>query len=74
MRKVSRLKAGGYLISTASVILLGCVSWQSAASEPALLASLLLGMVLSIVGMEMRWRSHRLEQTQDAQGTDCGQG
>lgn len=64
MRLVSDLKGVGYLTSTASVLLLGAVSWQSAAKEPLLLACLLAGILLSFAGMMLRWRSHRLEQKQ----------
>lgn len=64
MKLVSDLKGGGYLISTASVALLGAVSWKSAAHEPLMLACLVLGMLLSIAGMMLRWRSHRLDQKQ----------
>ena len=62
MRLVSDLKGAGYLISTASVLLLGAVSWKSAIEDRRLFLALLAGMSLSIVGMMLRWRSHRLEQ------------
>jgi len=62
MRLVSDLKGAGYLISTASVVLLGIVTWQSASERPLLLVCLILGMLLSVGGMMLRWRSHRLEQ------------
>lgn len=64
MRLVSDLKGGGYLTSTASVALLGAVSWKSASEEPWMLACLVFGMALSILGMMLRWRSHRIEQHQ----------
>lgn len=67
MRLVSDLKGAGYLTSTASVLLLGAVSWQAASERPLLLACLLLGMLLSVVGMMLRWRSHRLEQKEKDQ-------
>jgi hypothetical protein len=62
MRLVSDLKGAGYLTSTASVALLGAVSWKSASENGWLLAGLVLGMALSVAGMMLRWRSHRLEQ------------
>jgi len=62
MRKVSDLKGAGYLTSTASVGLLGAVSWKAASQDLWLTICLILGVVLSVVGMMLRWRSHRLEQ------------
>jgi hypothetical protein len=64
MKKPSRLKRRGYLASTLSVSLLGFVSWKSASADFVLLICLVAGMLLSVVGMELRWRSHRLEQAQ----------
>lgn len=61
MNPISRLKAAGYFISGASVLLLGAVSWKSAAEEPLLFVCLLAGMASSLAGMELRWRSHRRE-------------
>jgi len=60
------LKGLGYLVSTFSVILLGILSWKSASEHPLLLACLILGMLSSIMGMGLRWMSHRLEQKQKA--------
>ena len=62
MRKTSRLKGAGYLTSMVSAILLGAVAWKSAAREPVMLACLIGGILASLVGMELRWRSHRVEQ------------
>ena len=68
MRKVSALKGAGYLTSTASVVLLAIVAYESASEEPLLLACLIAGVVTSILGMCLRWRSHRIEQhDQDAE-------
>ena len=53
------LKGAGYLVSAGSVLLLGAVSWSSASRQPWLLAALVAGMALSIVGMALRWISHR---------------
>ena len=68
MRKVSDLKGGGYLVSAVSVVLLAIPACKSASDEPLMLTALLLGATLSIVGMALRWRSHRLDQKKkDAQ-------
>ena len=67
MRLVSDLKGAGYLVSTGSVVLLGAVSWKSAAKDPPMLTCLVLGMLLSVVGMMLRWRSHRLDQKEKEQ-------
>jgi hypothetical protein len=67
MRRVSDLKGAGYLTSTASVALLGAVSWKSAMASPWLTVCLVLGLLLSITGMMLRWRSHRLDQKEKEQ-------
>ena len=67
MNEVSRLKGGGYLTSTLSVVLLGVPAMKSAMEEPAMLLSLLAGMGLSVVGMALRWRSHRVERRQQGE-------
>lgn len=63
MRKSSRLKGSGYLVSSVSVALLGIPALKSAQDEPLMLLVLISGMALSIVGMALRWRSHRVEAT-----------
>jgi hypothetical protein len=72
MRLVSDLKGAGYLASTGSVALLGVVAWKSASQDPWLLACLGLGMLFSIVGMMLRWRSHRLDQLEKDLGESGG--
>ena len=62
MRTVSEIKGAGYLSSMFSVILLSIPALKSASEDQALLACLLGGVLLSIIGMGMRWRSHRMEQ------------
>ncbi|MEP6870078.1 MAG: hypothetical protein ABJA20_16375 [Novosphingobium sp.] len=62
MRLVSRVKGGGYLVSTISVFLLAIPGWKSASENPAMMAAMIAGIVLSIGGMALRWHSHRLEQ------------
>jgi hypothetical protein len=64
---VSDLKGAGYLTSTASVMLLGAASWKTASQSPAMLIFLILGMLLSVAGMLLRWRSHRMDQKQHDQ-------
>jgi hypothetical protein len=54
----------GYVISTISVLLLGAVAWKTAAEDPWLMAALILGMLLSVVGMVIRWRAHDKEKKQ----------
>jgi len=68
MKTISRLKGGGYLSSTASVILLAIPAFKSASESKALLICLLLGMATSIAGMALRWRSHRREQREKDAG------
>jgi hypothetical protein len=56
------LKGIGYLISSVSVILLGIVAWPGP-GEPAWHAvAVLVGMVLSILGMGVRFLSHRKDR------------
>jgi hypothetical protein len=56
------VKTLGYLVSTASVLLLGVVSWKSTQSEPLLRICLCAGMGASILGMILRWASYQLEK------------
>lgn len=65
MRGSSRLKGGGYLVSTVSVLLLGVPALKSALEDVRMLACLLVGMALSIFGMSLRWLSHRREVQED---------
>jgi membrane protein DedA with SNARE-associated domain len=58
----SLFKGLGYLVSTISVVLLGIVAWKSASEDPWLLACLIAGMAASVLGMALRWISHRIEQ------------
>ncbi len=53
------MKGVGYIISTASVVLLGLVAWPGP-DEPQWKAGVLIaGMVASIIGMGVRYASHR---------------
>lgn len=69
----SSIKSLGYLVSTASVGLLGIVSWKSASSDSVLMACLIGGMATSIMGMALRWLSYRLEKKPGA-STDHTKG
>lgn len=56
------LKGLGYLISSGSVIFLGIVAWPGP-TEPAWHAvAVLFGMVLSILGMGVRFMSHQQDR------------
>ncbi|HET9628099.1 MAG TPA: hypothetical protein VFP14_01310 [Novosphingobium sp.] len=70
MDRVSRLKGGGYLTSTISVVLLGIPAMKSAMESPMMLASLLAGMSLSVAGMALRWRSQRLQVRKERRERD----
>jgi hypothetical protein len=58
----SRLKGGGYLVSTVSVFLLAIPGLKAAMEDPIFFACLGAGTLTSVGGMFLRWRSHRLEQ------------
>jgi hypothetical protein len=62
LSRVSRLKGGGYLVSTLSVFLLAIPGLKAALEQPLFAVCLAAGIVTSIGGMLLRWRSHRLEQ------------
>jgi len=62
------LKSLGYLISTASVLMLGAVSWKSASANPLMLACLIGGMAASIIGMALRWSSYVIEKHRGGSG------
>jgi hypothetical protein len=59
---VSALKGIGYFVSTISVILLGIVALEGAKEKPLLLACLIAGMAASVLGMTLRWWSHRRDR------------
>lgn len=56
------IKSVGYAVSTASVILLGYVSWQNASLHPLMRICLILGMATSGIGMFLRWLSYVIEE------------
>ena len=68
MSLISDLKGIGYLVSTASVALLGAVAWDSAARDPQMLACLVAGVLLAVAGMVLRWYSHRLQRKEQNRG------
>jgi hypothetical protein len=57
------LKGLGYLISSVSVILLGVVAWPGPDEPNWHAVAVLLGMVLSILGMAVRFMSHQQDRT-----------
>jgi hypothetical protein len=58
----SLFKGMGYLVSTFSVVLLGIVAWQGASENRLLMLCLAAGMATSVLGMTLRWISHRIDQ------------
>ena len=62
LSQVSRLKGSGYLVSTVSVLLLAIPGLKAAMEVPIFFLCLALGVLTSVGGMFLRWRSHRLEQ------------
>ena len=55
-------KGLGYLVSIASVFLLGAVAWPKAGEPSWHLLVLVLGMMTSIIGMACRYKAHRDQQ------------
>jgi len=66
MKQLSVWKGAGYLTSTLSVILLGVVSLKAASESAALMACLIGGALTSVLGMCLRWHSHRMAQREKA--------
>jgi membrane protein DedA with SNARE-associated domain len=58
-----QVKELGYLLSITSVLLIGYAAADSLWQKPVLLMSLLSGIVLSIVGMALRWLDHKRDQS-----------
>ena len=56
------LKGLGYFISTVSVLLLGTVAWPKPEDPQWKAIVLAAGMAASIVGMGVRWLSHRKDR------------
>ena len=57
-------KTLGYMISSASVVLLALPAWKSATEHPFLPFALMAGMTTSILGMLLRWLAYVHEQKQ----------
>jgi hypothetical protein len=55
------IKTVGYLVSTASVALLGAAAYPGA-EKAGLTALLFAGMAASIAGMALRWLSYEVEE------------
>lgn len=64
------MKGYGYLVSIVSVLLLMIPPLKSAKEDPLVLACLLGGAVLSIVGMYMRWLADRKTQRRISRARD----
>jgi hypothetical protein len=56
------LKGLGYLISTISVLFLGIVAWPKPAEPQWRAWAVAIGMATSIVGMGVRFASHRKDR------------
>jgi hypothetical protein len=60
--KANVLKTLGYLVSTASVVLLGIVAWFATRDHETLRWCLVGGMLASMAGMFLRWLSYQEEK------------
>jgi hypothetical protein len=56
------MKGLGYLISTLSVLMLGAVAWPKPGDPPYMMWLVIGGMAASIVGMFLRYLSHRKDK------------
>jgi uncharacterized membrane protein YhhN len=56
------MKALGYLVSIVSVFLLGAVAWPDPGDPPEKTWLLLGGMAASVIGMFLRYLSHRKDK------------
>ena len=56
------LKGLGYLVSTISVFFLGIVAWPGPGDPGWHAPAVLVGMLLSIMGMGVRFLSHRQDR------------
>ena len=56
------LKGLGYLISSLSVLFLGIVAWPGPSEPPWHAYVVAAGMALSIIGMGVRFMSHRKDR------------
>ena len=58
------MKSFGYLISIVSVLLLGTVAWPRPGDPPWKAVVVMAGMAASILGMFLRYVSHRHEKAE----------
>ncbi len=63
----------GYALSIVSVALLAWVAWPAPGESRAIVWVIVVGGLLSIIGMAMRWAAHilthrKIEDVEDAQG------
>ena len=58
------MKGAGYLVSSVSVLLLAVSPLKTAMDDPLLLACLAGGVILAIVGMVLRYISHRRDRNE----------
>ena len=67
------MKGYGYLVSIVSVLLLLIPPLKSAKEDPLVLACLLGGASLSVVGMYMRWLADRKTQRRISRAREKGE-
>ena len=48
----------GYALSICSVALLAWVAWPAPGENRTLIAAIIAGSVLSVIGMALRWAAH----------------
>ena len=60
------MKGLGYLISTISVMLLGAAAWPKPDDPPQTMLLVVTGMGASILGMFVRYLSHRKDKREIA--------
>jgi predicted anti-sigma-YlaC factor YlaD len=65
--KAETVKTVGYLISSASVALLGAAAWPGA-QRAGLTGFLVAGMAASIIGMACRWWSYEMDKRRNSGG------
>jgi hypothetical protein len=56
------LKGIGYLVSSISVLFLGAVAWPDPGDPPWQSWAVAIGMATSILGMGLRFKSHRQDR------------
>ena len=60
----------GYALSIVSVALLAWVAWPAAGEDRALVAAVIAGAALSVVGMALRWVAHILVGRKNREESD----